>query len=324
LRSVEVRMREALNKYSYGDIEGFKPYRWLPWTSYDAFTDRWSDLLREFEAVKSEIIDSYDYYRDELATAFASAANQAWTSVVGQGYTALIYKNKGYWDRNEFTDAVVADALAVFPTIAKIQYDLKADYHVALIQHEEDYEVELAIAKDLKAKSHAEAQTAYLEQSLAQEKFDHVHRMNRLEQQEKELKIEAMMQAEMEHAKAQLETIKSPFEEVFVNLRNQIAADCASMLDSIQKNKFVRGKIAEKARGLVELHDLLAIHDDAALREKLVELRSAIGAVGDERTADTPERDTAAVKTTLEQIIDLSHNTAEDLENCRASFLELG
>jgi hypothetical protein len=318
LRSVEVRMREAINKYSYGDIEGFRPYRWLPWKSYRAFRDRWDELLAEFEDLKVEIIGQYDYYRDELSEDYAASARQAWSSIVGQGYTAVIYNGKGYWDRYEFIDAVVDDALRMFPTIQRIQTDLKADYKVGLVQSDIDIEQERAIAVLQQQKAEHEAHEAYLKQSLAQEQYDNERRMNQLAQREKELQIQAMMQAEMEHAKAQLAEIKSPFEEVFTALRSQIADDCQTILESVQKNGYVPGKVATKARGLVEMFDLLAIHDDEKLREKLVELKSTLDTIAVQKS----ETGITKVESTLEDIINLSHKVAEDLDSCRASFLE--
>jgi hypothetical protein len=112
---------------------------------------------------------------------------------------------------------------------------------------------------------------------------------------EKEAKIEAMWKAEIEHARAQLGEIVSPFEEVFRNLRNRFADDAAEMLESIQKNGFVRGKVAEKGRGLVELFDMWAVHNDVELRAKLIDLKKAIGPSVKDR-ADASERSTEEVK----------------------------
>ena len=66
LRSVETRMRQWLDRLSY-DVTGFRPYRWLPFTAYDAWIDKWNECKAELEWVKSNILSHYDQYVDELA-----------------------------------------------------------------------------------------------------------------------------------------------------------------------------------------------------------------------------------------------------------------
>ena len=121
------------------------------------------------------------------------------------------------------------------------------------------------------------------------------------------------MHAEAEHAREQLKQITSPFAEVFISLRNQIGQDAEEMVKSIQRNGFVRGKVAERGRGLIELYEMMSVQDDAELRARLVQLKNAIGAVGEARGKDAPERSTAEVVSALESIKELAHAAARDL-----------
>lgn len=134
-----------------------------------------------------------------------------------------------------------------------------------------------------------------------------------MEEEEKAIQIAAMRQAEAEHARQRLQQMTSPFDEVFTTLRSRLAESAREMLESIQKNGFVRGKVAEKGRGLLELYQLMAAHDDYELRDQLVALRQAIGPVGDDRPADAPERSAAEISDILQQINGLAETAAQDL-----------
>jgi len=159
----------------------------------------------------------------------------------------------------------------------------------------------------------ARSREQYLQAEILQEQYNHQRRMNQLAQIEKENAIEAMRQAEAEHARQQLLQIASPFEEVFASLRRQLAEDAEEMLVSIRKNGFVRGKVAEKGRGLLEFFDLLAVHQDDELRNRLVALRQALGTAGERRSASESERNTAHVASLLQDIAGLAHSAAQDL-----------
>jgi hypothetical protein len=92
------------------------------------------------------------------------------------------------------------------------------------------------------------------------------------------------------------------------------------MLESIKKNGTVRGKVAERGRGLIELFDLLAVQNDYELRSHLDALKTAIGPIGSERTENDAERDTDAVRRHLEEIMELEHQTAKDLMSGPSRF----
>jgi hypothetical protein len=194
----------------------------------------------------------------------------------------------------------------------------------ALVYGLEDMESDKARAALIKSQADAERIKNDLDVQAKSEQVRHAMKVNQLIEMEKEAKIEAMWKAEIEHAREQLGEIVSPFEEVFRNLRNRFADDAADMLASIQKNGFVRGKVAEKGRGLVELFDMWAVHNDAELRAKLIELKRAIGPNCKERTDDTAERSTEEVKTILQSIAELAHQSAVDLQKgpSRFSFIE--
>jgi hypothetical protein len=322
LRSVESRMRQMHTKFCT-DVAGFRPFRWLPYTGYKAYKRRWSDLQAEFDEIKERILDNLDGYRDLLAQEFAQGAKKTWAAVEGQGYGAIIFNHVGYYDKYAFVDAVVNLAISQFPSRSKIEDELHADYKVGVIFTDYDWQAAAESQKAQVETAIANKRAAYLQASMLQEEHDNQLRVNRLEQQKREIEIEAMMTAELEHAKGQLESMRHPFEEVFIALRQEIAQACEEILASITKNGFVRGKVAERASGLVEFYDLLAAHNDAELREKLADLKAKIGPIGD-RGKDDEKRNTVAITETLRQITEMANLEAGRLaELSRAAFVEI-
>jgi hypothetical protein len=328
LASIEASMRQNLDAHSY-NVTGFRPYRWLPFTAYEAWKARHMELTERFDKVRAEIIEHYDEYRVQLASHFARVAEASFSDLQKQGYDWIIIAKRPY-SKEEFIQMVVNDAVNKMPTVQAVENDLKADYITALVYGQEDIErdslraAKLQSQRDIEFQKKREAEYLSFEKIRAeQEAVRHQTELNRLEEEEREVKITAMWKAEMEHAKSQLNEIASPFTEVFTALRNQFAEDAAKMLESIQKNGFVKGKVAEKGRGLIDLFELLAVQDDFELKNRLMALRTAIGVDGKRKGAE-PERSTEDVKAILEEIMELSHNAVSDLTRgpSRFSFVE--
>lgn len=330
IRSVEIRMRQWVLKYSY-DITGFRPYRWLPFTAYEAWREKWAELHAEFEEVKAEIIANFDSYVDSLVREFSASAASAWAGILAEGYEAAIYMEKAYTDKDSFIEAVVAEALRELPNKELISQTLQADYRVGMVYGASDFAND-----ELKAaQKRAKAAEVSAKARVTAEAANHEVELMRQERREKELelmdkaaekraKIEAMLKVEMEHAREQLSELESPFAEVMKALRVQVAESAASMLDSVKKNGFVRGKIATQGRGLIDFYELLAAHDDTELKELLTKLRDKIGDVGDERDENnSPDRNVSQIADTLGEIIDLAQTETERLTTVsRAAFIE--
>lgn len=313
LKSIETRMRQVLNKYSYS-VTGFQPYRWIPYTAYEEWREEFYRLRGQFRALKAEIIERYSEYEDALIEDFADVAQWAWRALSREGYSRVEVDGRTFDDVAEFVQFVINRAASKMPDLERIESELNATYITALVYGQSD------IAADRLRASELEASARQIEA-----KAEHTERMAALEQEEKLAKINAMREAELAHAKERLQEIGSPFEQVFGSLRQRFAEDAEAMLKSIKKNGTVRGKIATKGAGLIEFYELMAIHDDGELKEKLSELKEAIGPIGDDRTKDTPDRSPEAVSKTLQQIVDIASKTAEDLsrEPSRFAFVEV-
>lgn len=331
LRSVETRARQWLDRLSY-DVTGFRPYRYLPFTAYEKWVQKWEELVAEFNQVKVEFLDNYDEDVAYIAETFQGVAAHAWTSLTKNGAYSYAIVDGRPMDRDQFIDHVVANACAKMPSRHKIINDLKIDYITALVYGKAAAAEDLAKAEQInrerqQARIAADeaSRVAHLQSSLLQEQLEHQARIDRIEAEEREAKIEAMRQAEGAHARQQLAEIASPFQEVFSALRRQISEDATEMLASIQKNGSVRGKVAERGRGLLALFDLMAIQGDSNLRQKLVELRQAIGPIGSEREEVYSTRSTSQVVSILEQIREMEREAVAEMlaAPSRASLVEI-
>jgi len=321
LKSIESRMRQIMDKYAR-KVTGFYPYRWLPFTAYQSWKEAWEEAKADFYAVKDEIISNRDSYVDIVADEYTRIAHNAWKSIKAQGYKWAIVDGKAV-DEDLFVDYIVAKAVALIPTEDEIEEKLQADYVTAMVYGKADVARDEADAAAIREQIDLNRQLTQIEVSRAAEAARAEAWNIQAAQTERELKIEAMMQAELEHARAKLKTITSPFEEVFTALRNEFAEQAEAILANIKKNGFVRGKVAEKGRGLIEMFDLMCTHDDRELRYRLEVLKSSLGEAGTKQDADT--RNVDAIKSTLQEIIELSSRAAQDLiaEPNRFTSLEI-
>jgi hypothetical protein len=219
---------------------------------------------------------------------------------------------------DSFTDAVIKKALEKVPSREKIQSEMQFDYSVALFFNEQDTilgEAKRAELSQIKSAELSKAQAAAdkekYQAALAYHEFDHIREMEKLAEDERRLKIDAMLAAENAHAREQLSAMASPFEEVFSGLRCRMAAAAETMLESIKKNGFVRGKVAQQGRGLMEIFELMAVQDDRELREKLLALQASLGP--ERIDGKSPDRSTAGVISALEEISVLAESAAADL-----------
>lgn len=330
LRTVTTRMRQWLEKLTV-DITGFRPYRYLNYKRHLEWTEKWAELTKEFVAAKQDILDNYETDIEDLKKDYEEIADLSWRSMKALGCDEIDYDGQRFTDKNEFTQRMIQKVLSKVPSMEKIAQGLTADYSVSILQGQEQIEehylksekiraeaevvraqAEAKIAIE-KAKLNAKLDEEYAQAKLLQEQERHETEMNFLAEQEKQAAIHAMIKAEADHIRQQFADQIAPIEQVFTQLRKEMAEICLDAAESVKKNGYVRGKTAEKLRGLVEFYQLSSIQEDPVLLQKLQELRKAVGPVGDERTKDMPERSPEEVIGALNQVIDLQNTVKQDL-----------
>lgn len=321
LKSNESRMRQALDKYAR-KITGFHPWRWLPFTAYDEFKTAWERVITEFNEIKAEIIANRDDYVDVVADEYTRVAEAAWGSIKAQDEPVVIINGEAL-DKEGFITYIVSKAVSLVPPVELIQSKLQADYIVAIVYGRQDVAEDEAREASIREQIDLQRQMTSIDVSLAAEKARAEVWNIQAAQREREIKIESMFQAEAEHAREQLQAIVSPFQEVFTAMRTQMAEDAAEILESIKKSGFVRGKVAERGRGLIDLFNLMCTHDDRELSEKLNSLKEMLGPAGTKQNDES--RSIKDIEKTLKEIMKLEKQAAEDLmaEPNRFSFVEV-
>jgi hypothetical protein len=292
----------------------------MPFTAHEQFVKSWKTLVADFYDVKAEIIANRDSYVDEVADEYARIASASWASIKAQGYKWAVVDKKSM-DRETFINYIVEKAVSLVPTEDMIEAKLQADYVTGLVYGQEDSAMDEARAAQIREQVSLSRELSAVEVSLAHEKARAEAWNIQAAQREREIKLEAMLQVEAEHAREQLTAVTSPFAEIFKALRSQMAEDAASILESVKKNGFVRGKVAERGRGMLELFDLMCTHDDMELRSKLVALREALGPMGTKQTDEN--RSVEQIKNTLEEIMQLEGRALADLMSGPSRFSAL-
>jgi hypothetical protein len=315
LKSVEVALRQLLEKYTF-KVDGFYPYRWLPVTAYKTWREKHDALVARGLDIKARMIASHHDIVDEIADEYAAIAEAAWTSITGNGLDYVLVENKKTNERvpfnhEQFVSTIVDTTVKLIPTQDEIEAKLNFDYVTAMVQGQEDMAADEAAAAKIRGQVTLEREFNALEVSAKAEELRSQAWMNQIAQRERQIQLDAMREAEAEHARAQLKQMVDPFAEVFTALRSQFAQDAADILESVKKNGFVRGKVAERGRGLIEMFDLMAVQDDYELRGKLMALKNALGPV----SVDSPARDTEQVKALLEEVMELERQAADDLQS---------
>lgn len=334
IKSVESRLRRALDEYSY-PIKGFYPFRWIPYTVWEKWLAETERLIAELNEIKKEILDNYDDDFNQAADDFRMIAHAAWRSITGQGrmdyiIATIIGKDndgmpakkgkRAALTQQEFVDYIVDTALSKMPTKEDIESRLFADYTTALVYGEADVAEDEYRRAKLKAQTDLEWNRVDSERRMQQEQLFHIQHMDMLEAEAKEIKIAAMRQAEIEHARKRIQEVGSPFADIVVQLRNRIADDCKEILQSLRKNGKLRGNVAERGRNLLAYYQLMAAHDDRELRGLLEALTAAIGPQGTSKE----NRSSEAIADMLGQIINLTHATAKEVTQIsREAFLEI-
>lgn len=334
LKSFESRLRQNLDKHSY-DVTGFKPFRWLPYTAYQTWRARHDATVAEAEAYIEDLIACHAESIDHVAHAFTEIAEAAWLSATtgesDNGRRVQKYQYIKLWDKaahrelalghDEFIDYIVSNAIAQVPTPEDIRSKIKFDYTTALVYGEQDIAADQAAAENIRLQMEFDREKAALENQALAEQVRKQAWDNQAAQMERETAIDAMRQAEYDHHREKLQETVSPFVEVYRAAMLQFIDHAKDILESVQKNKHVKGKVAERGRGLLDVYNLMVIPGmgDDRMMQRLSDLRDLLGPVDD--AARNPER----IAAKLQEIIDLEAEVTSDLLALptAASFIEV-
>ena len=307
LRSLEARARANLTAHSFR-IAQFGGWSWMPWTAYDEFKAKHDEIVADLEEAKAEILARYDEVYEENLAYFQMVADKAWCAHLS-GYgpdeevMVLIHKGPVFArkDKELFVDYIVQQALSKMPLREEIVNGIRIAYRTSILYGE----AELLEEEAVKAQAEkAEAQTVLSSQAA---------------------KIEAIKQAELEHARAQLSQMGSPLTAALDQLQASIYDAPTQLLEGLQKNDGFKGRASEKAAGLLSYWKKLngGLLQDKELEAVLGTLDGQVRAYG-RQAQDT--RDVGQIIATLNQVAALSSEEARKIRNVgpsRASALEI-
>lgn len=332
-KSIESQVRQALVRHSYrkGLEKVLGSYYWVPVTAYGQWKADFDQRAAALEELKAELVDDMAGYRREVA--------DGWRLIAREAYAAIT-KRVGQFPYTEkaFTDKLVQAATGRLPTAAQIQAGIRLEYATPVLLVPSEVEAELAEAARIRAQR--EIETAAAAEAAAErwqqkrlveaETFEEMRERRaeadariRIERDRAEFerrRLEAMHEAELEHARRQLAEMQSPFATVLESLRADVYDTVQNVLASIRKHGHVRGKTAQQAENLVTTFRLLNVAGDQELDRLLGNLESALSAKG----ADSA-RDTGAVEDALKEIAtetkEAARNVARRLEPSQASMV---
>jgi len=337
-RSLDARFRQSLERHSFV-LEGFKPFSWVPFTAYDDWRAKWEQLQQQWTAVKADLLDHYDEIVDAESAIAAEIAREAWDALTARHRAkaranganlddpvAVIVGQNAFEDIDQFVDYVVRRAVSRIPSKNALNAGLYVDYRTAMVLSGADVESEVLRQEHLQTAreqelakqqaARAEARTREDEEWAKQQQFqlevEEQERLTQIRLEAEEKRLQTMHEAEIKHARQQLEAMVSPFQDVLDQLRSQIHLDVAEIAASIQKHGHLRGKVAERARNLIDAFQLLNAHGDEELGQALGELR---GQLVKQPAASKGKSiyDTQAVLQQLETIKDITHQASVEV-----------
>lgn len=244
IQSLEAQLRANLLRYSF-DVQGFRPWAYVPATAYFTWLDAHNVLVEKFQAAIQRIVTDYALIREQVAA--------EWSVIADEAFDAMNARITLPQAREIWREHIVSKALGQLPTVDDLtdpETGLRVMYKTAMI------ETQASIIEDEIAISNKEIESQNLRADL-----DRVRQMKTIE---KDLIAQ------------QFKDMVSPFETVMQQLEGQIYADVQDVLDVIKKHGSLPGQTAAKARGVMELYRLMAVQSKPELEAALGQLQAAL------------------------------------------------
>jgi hypothetical protein len=328
LRSVESRVRYNLDCRSF-DLAGFRPKRYLPFTAWDSWLEAHDELVTEWEGVKLEILRDRAAMVEEMRERYQEIARRAWAALMSQrqehwtfdedlAAPVLLPDGANYHNFHDFARDLLNLAATKLPSEQEIRDGLTIEYHFSMITMMSQVQAELAALAEEQART-AEARAEQLaarsrQQQIADEQAAARRAAETWEREQGRI-VQAEANAEIarinartriieENIRAQLADMVNPYAEMFEQLRQQIAIDANTILQSL-KGGTMRGPTATGARNLIETFRVLNVAGDTELASLIDQLEKRL----DLRQPGIPH-DVPKLSETLAQIAEICSDEA--------------
>jgi hypothetical protein len=320
----------ALHKYSYHfrlteTLFETPAYRWVPWRAFTEFESAFNKACDNLNEARQKVLDQYDGIREEVIATFKQVATDSAQRLEATGAIAP----------GDFQDRVISSVLNAFPSEDELRQKLTVRFRVGVIllgsemlreqrlaaeerQRVEQVESERRVERlRVSATEQAIQQQMWAEQESARLRLAAEEEDSKRESEVKE----RIRQMKFDAAREKLQETLSPLQEGAAQLRAQIYESAVAMQKALQKNDFLPGATAKKARNLTRWFRLMNFQSDAELDQLLNDLeRLAAKPTGkNKRRASN-----AAVREALDNIIELCYRDAHELgQPNRLAALEL-
>lgn len=307
----------ALARYSFRftlceTVWGTSEYKWIPWTAFEQFEQAYFRACETLSKAKAEVLEKYDEILALLTDSFRELAEDS-----ADRFQATVEEP---FNRNEFIEAVIGQALGMVPTREMIRDGLVITMKPKVIVLGSEMIAERNLAQTLAletAKVDADRTTLELEldakRRIEQIKVDEVVEETRREREVKErirnMKIEA--------ARREAEEAVSPVKEGFAQISAKLFEAASEMAERLKDANFIPGSLAKRARQMCEWYQLMNFTGDSSLEEVLVKLEDAAG-------REVKQRSPEEMRTALNDLLRLtSVQSRKLLDEDRMSALEL-
>ncbi len=311
------RAHQALTRYGFRftlceTVWGTSEYKWIPWTAFEQFEQAYLKACETLAKAKAEVLEDYDEILGILQDSFYTLARDS-----ADRFEATSDES---FDREEFVNAVVAQAIGMVPTREMIRDGLTITMKPKVLVLGSEMIAEQNLRKTLSletAKVDAERVSLELEtdskRRVEQIKVTQVEEEIR---QEREVK-ERIRNMKIEAARREAEEAVSPIKEGLSQLTAKIFEAASEMSEKLKGANFVSGSLAKRARQMCQWYQLMNFTGDTSLEDVLDKLQNAAG-------REVKQRTTQEMQSALSDLIRLtSVQSKKLLDEDRLSALEL-
>jgi len=307
----------ALSRYSFRftlceTVWGTSDYKWVPWTAFEQFEQAYFRACETLSSAKAEVLEKYDEILGILQDSFYTLARDS-----ADRFEAT---SDEPFDREEFINAVAAQAIGMVPTKEMIRDGLVITMKPKVIVLGSEMIAERNLARTLAletAKVDAEKTTLELEIDTKR-RIEQLKVSEAAEETKKEREVkERIRNMKIEAARREAEEAVSPVKEGFAQIAAKIFEAATEMAECMKDAKFVSGSLAKRARQMCEWYQLMNFTGDDSLEEVLMKLGTAAGREADLRS---PEE----MRTALNDLVRMTTVQSKRLlDEDRLSALEL-
>ncbi len=307
----------ALHKYGFRftlceTVWGTSDYKWIPWNAFGRFEQDYKRACETLEAAKAEVLEKYDEIQATLVESFRQLAIDS-----ADRFEATV---NGPFDRVEFVDAVITQAVGMVPSRETIRDGLNITMKPKVIVLGSELAAERYLARDLALRTaQTDAARRAVEVELeSKQKIEDLRVADFEDDRRREREVrDRIRNMKLEAARKEAEQAVSPLREGLSQITGKIFDAATEMAEKLRDADFVPGSLAKRARQMCEWYALMNFTGDTALENVLTALNDAAG-------RDSKTRSTAEMRAALGDVLRATtFQSKRLLDEDRLSALEI-